>query len=249
MAGAPVVALVPARGGSTGIPNKNLADVAGFPLLAYSIRAGLLAGSIDRVIVTTDSEEIAEVGRAHGAEAPFLRPAELAADDSLDVDYVRHALAWLDRHEHLTPELVIQLRPTTPLRDPSVLDGAIAAIARTPEATGLRSVHQLQEPPQKMLGIEGGWLTGLFPHDPRPEYFNLPRQAFAPAYWPNGYIDVIRPSTVIEQGSLYGSRVLAEVTSPVVEIDGPEELEYVRYRVERSGHGLRDALAAGSQDG
>jgi CMP-N-acetylneuraminic acid synthetase len=249
MAGAPVVALVPARGGSTGIPNKNLADVAGFPLLAYSIRAGLMAESIDRVIVTTDSEEIAEVGRAHGAEAPFLRPAELAADDSLDIDYVRHALGWLDQHEGVSPDLVLQLRPTTPLRDPSVLDEAIAAVERTPEATGLRSVHQLQEPPQKMLGIEDGWLTGLFPHDPRPEYFNLPRQAFPPAYWPNGYVDVIRPPTVTQQGSLYGSRVLAQVTHPVVEIDGPEELEYVRYRVERSGHPLKDALSRDGQSG
>jgi CMP-N-acetylneuraminic acid synthetase len=245
----PVVALVPARSGSRGIPHKNLADVGGFPLLAYSIRAGLMADSIDRVIVTTDSEEIADAGRRYGAEAPFLRPQALAGTTSLDIDYVRHALDWLDENEGLAPSFLLQLRPTTPLRTPDVLDRALESIRRTPEATGLRSVHALQEPPQKMLGIENGWLTGLFPRDERPEYFNLPRQAFPPAYWPNGYVDVIRPSTIGEHHSLYGSRVLAMITQPVVEIDGPEELEYVRYRVERSGHPLLDSLARGSEDG
>ena len=131
-------------------------------------------------------------------------------------------------------------------RDTAVIDGAVAAITARPEATGLRSVHQLHEPPQKMLGIEDGWLTGLFGDDPRPEYFNPPRQAFPPAYHPNGYVDAVRPSTVAAQGSMYGSSVLAEVTAPVVEIDGPEELEYVRYRVERFGHPLLEALSGGS---
>lgn len=249
MTRAAVVGLVPARAGSRGVANKNLAELADFPLLAYSILAGLLARSIDRVIVTTDSEQIAALGRHHGAEVPFLRPPELAADDSLDIDYVRHALAWLEEHERTMPSLIVQLRPTTPLRDPAVLDQAVDAIDEAREATGLRSVHRLQEPPQKMLGIEDGWLTGLFPHDPRPDYFNLPRQAFPPAYWPNGYVDAIRPSTVVETGSLYGSRVLAQITPPVVEIDGPEELDYVRYRVDQAGHPLRDALARGSRGG
>src|SRR5947209_7325926 len=108
-----VVALVPARSGSRGIPDKNLAELCGFPLLAYSVRAGLMAESVDRVIVTTDSEDIARRARQYGAEAPFLRPAELAGDDSLDIDYVRHALGWLTEHESTEPRLLIQLRPTT----------------------------------------------------------------------------------------------------------------------------------------
>jgi CMP-N-acetylneuraminic acid synthetase len=232
-----VIGLVPARSGSKGVPRKNLADLAGFPLVAYSIVAALEAGSIDRVIVTTDSEEIAEVGRRYGAEVPFLRPAELSTDNSLDIDYVRHALD-------------VQLRPTTPLREPERVDEAVGALRARPDATGLRSVHRLAEPPQKMLGIDDGLLTGLFSDDPRPEYFNLPRQAFPPAYWPNGYVDVVRVLTVEQEGgALYGSRVLAFVTPAVVEIDGPEELDYVRYGVERTGHPLVDLLRAGAGDG
>lgn len=237
----PVIALVPARGGSKGLPAKNLAEIAGFSLVAWSVVAGLSTESVDRVIVTTDSEEIADVGRRFGAEAPFLRPAKLARGDSTDIEYVRHALEWLAESEGTRPDLLLQLRPTTPLRDPARLDEAVAAVRGRPEATGLRSVHELAEPPQKMLGMEDGWLVGLFPGDPRPEYFNLPRQAFPPAFWPNGYVDVVRPETV-ERGSLYGERVLGLVTERVVEIDGPEELDYARFEVERGGHPLLERL-------
>lgn len=229
----PVIALVPARQGSKGVPDKNVADLGGFPLLAYSVVAGVLADRIDRVIVTTDSEAFAQLARTYGGEAPFLRPAELAADDSLDIDYVRHALDWLGTHESVTPSLVVQLRPTTPLRSPARLDAALDALAARPDATGLRSVHELAEPPQKMLGIEDGVLVGLFPHEERPDYFNLPRQAFPPAYWPNGYVDIIRPATIETEASLYGSRVLAHVTEQTVEVDTPDDLDFLRFRLER----------------
>jgi CMP-N-acetylneuraminic acid synthetase len=229
-----ILALVPARSGSKGVPGKNVADLGGFPLIAYSVRAGVLASSIDRVVVTTDSREIADVAVEYGAEAPFLRPPELSHDDSLDIDYIRHALGELDER----PEMVLQLRPTTPLRDPARLDKAVETLRSRPEATGLRSVHQLAEPPQKMLGITDGFLDGLFPHETRPDYYNLPRQAFPPAYWPNGYVDVVLPDTLDGEGGLYGSRVLAFVTDPVTEVDGPEELEFLRYQVRNADQPL-----------
>jgi hypothetical protein len=103
-------------------------------------------------------------------------------------------------------------------------------------------VHQLPEPPQKMLGIEDGLLGGLFPHDTRPEYYNLPRQSFPPAYWPNGYVDAIRPRTVRGGGGLYGSAVLAFVTPTTVEVDTPDDLNYLRYTVEHNGHPLLKEL-------
>jgi CMP-N-acetylneuraminic acid synthetase len=240
-----IVALVPARSGSKGVPGKNVADLGGFPLIAYSVRAGMQAESIDRVIVTTDSQEIADVACEFGAEAPFLRPPELAHDDSLDIDYIRHALDSLDER----PEMVLQLRPTTPLRDPARLDDAVAMVRTRPEATGLRSVHPLAEPPQKMLGVTDDFLHGLFPHETRPDYFNLPRQAFPPAYWPNGYVDVVLPDTLDGEGGLYGSRVLAFVTDPVTEVDGPEELEFLRYQVQKADQlllrQLQESMARG----
>jgi CMP-N,N'-diacetyllegionaminic acid synthase len=240
-----VLAIVPARSGSKGVAGKNVADLGGFPLIAYSVRAGVEASSVDRVVVTTDSQEIADVAVSFGAEAPFLRPPELARDGSLDIDYVRHALESLDER----PEMVLQLRPTTPLRDPARIDEAVATVRSRPDATGLRSVHEIPEPPQKMLGITDGFLHGLFPQETRPDYFNLPRQAFPPAYQPNGYVDIVLPDTLDGEGGLYGSRVLAFVTDPVTEVDGPEELELLRYQVQKADQPLlrrlQEAMARG----
>ncbi len=133
-----VLAIVQARGGSKGLPRKNLRLLRGHPLVAYSIASGLAARSITRVIMSTDDEEIAEVGRAYGAEAPFLRPAELAEDDTPDFPVVRARLAWLAKHEGYLPEIVVQLRPTTPLRPRGMLDEAVR-ILRSRSAGRLRA--------------------------------------------------------------------------------------------------------------
>jgi CMP-N,N'-diacetyllegionaminic acid synthase len=233
-----VLALVPARGGSKGVPGKNVKPLAGHPLLAYAIKAGLEAQEVDSVVVSTDSQEIADVARSYGAAVPFLRPAELATDAAGDLDFLAHAL------EELAPETIVLLRPTTPLREPPLIDEAVRMLAARADATSVRSVHELAEPPQKMLGIEDGLLAGLFPHDPRPEYYNLPRQSFAPAYHPNGYVDVLRAET-IRGGLVYGPRALAFVTPHAVEVDRLEDFEYLEFVVSRSRYTILDRLGRG----
>ena len=111
-----VLAIIPARGGSKGIPRKNINLFANFPLISYSIVAALQAESVTRVIVSTDDEEIAAVSRQWGAETPFIRPAELAQDHTTDLPVFQHALQWLKEHEGYPPDLVIHRRPTSPLR-------------------------------------------------------------------------------------------------------------------------------------
>src|SRR5689334_3014090 len=113
-AAGPVLAIVPARGGSKGIPRKNLREVAGHPLIAYSIAVALQSREIDRVIVSTDDREIADVARSYGADIPFLRPAELAMDETPDLPVFQHALRWLQREQRYRPDLVVHLRPTSP---------------------------------------------------------------------------------------------------------------------------------------
>lgn len=236
------VALIPARGGSKGVPGKNVRSLGGYPLIAYAIVAARLAGGVDRVIVSTDSPGIGEIAKLYGAEVPFLRPAELAQDASPDVGFFRHALEWFRTHEDRQPELFVHLRPTTPLRDAARIAEAIRAIRSRDEATGLRSVHELPEPPQKMMGIAGGFLVGLFPHETRPEYYNLPRQSFPPAYHPNGYVDIVRADVLASGESLHGKRILGFVTPPVTEVDRPEDLEYLEFVLAKHGHPLLDHL-------
>jgi|GEM_PF-274015 len=241
--GQPLVhALIPARGGSKGVPGKNLRPAGGFPLLAYSILAARQAHGVHRTVVSTDTAQIADAARRFGADVPFLRPAEFARDDAPDMAYVGHYLDWLRSQGESLPDWLVILRPTTPLRDPARIDDAIAAFAARPDASSLRSVHALAEPPQKQLGIDNGWLVGLFPQDPRPEYYNLPRQAFAPCYQPNGYVDVVRVDLIAGTGQLYGSKAMAYQTDPVIEIDHPEDMAYLEYWIDRHGDPLLAAL-------
>ncbi|MHC4921877.1 MAG: cytidylyltransferase domain-containing protein, partial [Planctomycetota bacterium] len=216
---AQTVAIIPARAGSKGIANKNIKPLGGYPLLAYTVVAASLCDEIDRVVVSTDSEEYAEIARRFGAEVPFLRPAALAGDASRDIDFVRHALDWFDQHEGQLPELLVHLRPTTPLRDPAQIGAAIRTLRAEGHATSLRSAHTLQEPVQKMLMLEDGFLVELFPDDPRPGASNLPRQSFPPSYHPNGYVDVLRTSFVRGGRDLHGPRILAFTTPDTREVD------------------------------
>jgi len=239
---ATVTALIPARGGSKGVPRKNLRDLRGYPLIAYSIVAARACRDIDRVVVSTDSREIGEVAEAWGAEVPFLRPGEFAGDASPDIEFVRHAIGWFRQEEGRVPDLLVHLRPTTPLRDPGLIGEAIRSFLGKPLATSLRSAHETPEPPQKMFGIEGGYFTGLFPQETRPEYYNLPRQAFPKAFHPNGYVDILRTAHVEEAGTLHGPRILAFVTPFTIEIDTGESFLLLECLLDREGHPLLDLL-------
>jgi N-acylneuraminate cytidylyltransferase len=117
-----ILALVPARGGSKGLPRKNILPLGGHPLIAWSIAAGLQAETVGRVVCSTDDPEIAEVAARCGAEVPFLRPAELAMDDTLDLPVFQHAMDWLEREQGWRADVVVQLRPTSPLRFPGQVD-------------------------------------------------------------------------------------------------------------------------------
>src|SRR3989344_426118 len=144
-----IIALIPARGGSKGIPKKNIIALAGFPLIAYSIAAAKLSKYISRVIVSTDSQEIADIATKYGAEVPFTRPAEFSGDTATDFSIVKHAVEWLQDHENFEPEHVVFLRPTTPLRDPALIDSAVENLISSPDATCLRSGFETREYPHK----------------------------------------------------------------------------------------------------
>jgi len=237
-----IIAIIPARGGSKSIPKKNIVDVGGFPLIAYSIAAAKMSKHISRVIVSTDSKEIAEVAEQYGAEVPFLRPAEFATDTAVDYDVVKHALEWLQENEQYEPEYIVFLRPTTPLRDPSLVDSAIEDVLSHKEATCLRSAHETRESPYKLFGKEGDFFVGLFPNDSRLEYYNLPRQSFLPVYQPNGYVDIWKTQTIMEKKVLHGEKILGFVAPDVGELDNPKDLELIQFHLEKGQYAICDYL-------
>lgn len=217
-----IMAIVPARGGSKGLPNKNILPLAGHPLIAYSIEAGKRSEYIDRVLVTTDSEAIADVSRQYGAEVPFLRPAHLAADLSTDVEAFTHALEWLQANEGEIPDLIIQLRPTSPIRFVEEIDACIARLADTPAATALRAVTLSPNTPYKMwrLGAtENDFMTPLLTVEGIAEPYNEPRQNLPKVYWQTGTLDIFRPSVLLEQKSMTGRHILPYVMDTGLSID------------------------------
>ncbi len=216
---AKVLAIVPARGGSKSIPRKNIRLFAGHPLLAYSIAAGLQAKSVDRVLVSTDDAEIAEVARRYGAEVPFLRPAALAQDDTPDLPVFEHALKWLDSHEGDRPEVIVQLRPTSPLRPPDCVDRAVQILADNPQADSVRGVVPASQNPYKMWRIgDDGQMQPLL-REGFDEPYNMPRQSLPTTYWQTGHIDVIRTAAILEKGSMSGNIILPLLLDPAYAVD------------------------------
>jgi N-acylneuraminate cytidylyltransferase len=221
-----VLAIIPARGGSKGIPRKNIKLFAGHPLIAYSIAAGVQAESVTRVIVSTDDEEIAAVARQYGAEVPFLRPAELAQDQTLDLPVFQHALRWLEEREVYRPEVVVQLRPTSPVRPPALVDEAVSILLEHPEADSVRGVVPAGQNPHKMWRIDPqtGVMKNLLDVPGVDEPYNAPRQILPPVYWQTGHIDAIRPRA-IHAGSMSGKIILPVMVDPAytVDIDTPKD--------------------------
>ncbi len=204
---AEVLAIVQARGGSKGLPRKNLRLLRGHPLVAYSIASGLAARRVTRVIMSTDDEEIAAVARQYGAEVPFLRPPELALDDTPDFPLFDHAISWLAEHENYRPQAIVQLRPTTPLRPRGMVDEALRILESDPRADCVRGVTIPKQTPYKMWRDgEDGCMVQLMDTS-FPEPYNMPRQNLPVAYWQTGHIDAIRTTTITEKQSLTGQRV------------------------------------------
>lgn len=226
-----VLALIPARGGSKGIPRKNINLFAGYPLISYSIAAGAQAQSVTRVIVSTDDEEIAAVARQWGAETPFLRPAELAQDSTTDLPVFQHALHWLKDHEGYTPDLVIQLRPTSPIRPRRCIDEAVALLQANPAADSVRGVVPSGQNPYKMWRLHGSSepMTPLLHLDGIAEPFNAPRQTLPPTYWQTGHIDVIRPRVILEGNSMSGGTILPYIIDSRYTVDIDTPFDWLRY--------------------
>ncbi len=239
-----VLAIIPARGGSKGLPRKNIREFATFPLLAYSVAASREAETVTRTIVSTDDEEIAATARQFGAEVPFMRPADLAQDNTTDLPVFQQALKWLADHERYLPEIVVQLRPTSPLRPRGLVDEAVRLLLAHPEADSVRGVVPAGQNPHKMWRIDSAseQMRPLLAVDGIAEPFNAPRQALPPVYWQTGHIDAIRRSTILEKNSMSGTVILPVMIDPryAVDIDSLFDLTRAEWLVYNAGLDIVD---------
>ena len=226
-----ILALIPARGGSKGIPRKNIRSFAGYPLIAWSIAAAKQSQLVTRTIVSTDDEEIAAVARECGAETPFLRPAEFAQDQTTDLPVFEHALQWLAENEKYQPEIVIQLRPTSPIRPKGMVDNAIRILLEHEDADCVRGVVPAGQNPFKMWRFNGADkpLNPLLTVDGIAEPYNAPRQILPPVYWQTGHIDAIRVSTIQNRKSLTGDVIYPLVIDPRYTVDIDNLSDWAKY--------------------
>tara|TARA_B100000029_G_C17257234_1_gene845016 strand:+ start:8 stop:724 length:717 start_codon:yes stop_codon:yes gene_type:complete len=232
-----VIAIIPARSGAKTVTDKNIKLLSDHPLLAYSIAAAKLSKSIDRVIVSTNSKKYADIAQYYGAEVPFMRPDKYSKDTSIDRDFLLHAMEWLKANENIVPNYWVHLRPTTPLRDFRVIDNAIELIKNRQDSTSLRSAHEAPETPFKWFKKNGDNFKGIFNDDT-----NLPKEAFDKVYIPNGYVDIVKATYVMNNPEIHGDSMIGFVSPVCSEVDSIEEFDYIQYQINRDGTELHNYL-------
>jgi CMP-N-acetylneuraminic acid synthetase len=200
------VGVIPARGGSKGIPHKNIRDLAGKPLIAYTVEAALKSNTLRRVIVSTDNVKIADVAKSYGAEVPFLRPAELAKDDTPGLLVVQHAVKFIEEDEGASLDVVVLLQPTSPLRGHSYIDIAVKKLLET-GADSVITVCKVRHHPFSCFTCEG---DRLFPFS-RKGISVSRRQDLPEVYAENGAVYAVRRNVLLEQNSVYGKDTRAVV--------------------------------------
>lgn len=223
-----VLGVVGARSGSRSIPHKNIQLLCGKPLMAWIIEAAKASKYVSRLILSTDSQEYAEVGKKYGAEIPFLRPTELAKDSVPDFDFLYHAATWMRDNAGFQADIILRLPPTTPLCKPESIDACIELLINNPEANSSRTVTIASKHPYKLWRTEGKYLkpflseeyTGL------KDAHNLPRQSFPAAF---SHVDVIalRWDTLVNKKAMAGDKILFHEIPRSDAIDIDTEIDFM----------------------
>ncbi len=217
-----ILAVIPARSGSKSIINKNIRLFHGKPMLAYSIEHARQSKYINRIVLSTDSEEYTKIGTEYGAETPFLRPAEYATDTALDIDVFYHCLKFLEDKEDYHADIVVQLRPTYPIREVKDIDAMIEILIKQEHFDSVRSIAPAKEIPYKMWHRkEDGTITPIMTDIE--ECYNMPRQQLPKVYYQNACIDVVRGDVILKKKSMSGKYICGYEMSKNFDIDTEEE--------------------------
>ncbi|MBI5597122.1 MAG: acylneuraminate cytidylyltransferase family protein [Elusimicrobia bacterium] len=230
--------VIPARGGSKGLPGKNLRPLGGLPLIGWSIRAAQRSARLTRTVVSTDDAAIAEAARACGAEVPFTRPPELATDEASIIAVMQHAVRWFEGEEKRRPDIAVLLQPTSPFRTAEDIDGCL----RLMEETGADSVETvLQDPvnPFDRFYLKDGLLVPW-----SKDTFRYPRRQDAPpVYLETGDVYAMRYPVLMEEGKVAGPRNAGFIIPEDrwVDIDTADDFLYAQWLVERRPELVRTA--------
>ena len=215
-----VLAIIPARGGSKGIPHKNIRNLAGKPLITYTIIAAKKSKLIDKIVVSTDDKKIAKISEACGIEVPFLRPKNISKDNSSTIEVVKHTLEFLRTNQDYIPDMIIVLQPTSPLRTTRLIDNAIE-ILRKSKSSCVISVSKIKKHPFSAFWLKSGLLKpfkqNFTKYDRRQKYPDL--------YFPTGAIYAFWDKTIKKYNSMYGPKIKPILVNiEDIDIDNPLDL-------------------------
>jgi CMP-N-acetylneuraminic acid synthetase len=215
-----ILGLISARGGSKGIPYKNIKPLNGKPLIAYTIEQARESKCLTRLIVSTDDENIADMAKEYGAEVPFMRPNELAQDHTPGIDVVLHAIDWLNTNEGYCPDAIMLLQPTSPFRMAADIDNAVA-IYNERNPLSLVSVCIADDNPYWMMSINDGILTPLFGHIDHTRRQDLPK-----AYKLNGAIYISSPAVLKERRTFFTENTMPYIMPRERSMDIDDMLDF-----------------------
>ena len=220
-----IVTVIPARGGSKSIPRKNIISLGGYPLIKYTIDYSLKSELISKTIVSTDDQEIAKTAIKYGAEVPFIRPSELAEDDVPDYPVMLHALTEVEKNIESNVDIIILLRPTSPLRPEGLIERGVDIMKNNPEATSVRAVTSSKEHYFRQWKKDQKYIVTVKDTDSVVEPYNIPRQFLPESYFQTVDIELIRRKTLIS-GSVSGNYVMPLVidSDSVYDIDNLSDL-------------------------
>lgn len=222
-----IIAIIPARGGSKGIPGKNIKLLNNKPLIVYSIEQAHQSKYINEIIVSTDDENIANVAKLYGASVPYLRPKEISGDFATDYEFIKF---HLDNSIDTDIDYIVQLRPTYPLRKVEILDDCIEKMINNKDYDSLRTVIPTDKTPYKMYNINNNLLLPLFKDvNDIKEPYNQPRQILPKTYLHNGYIDIINVKSFLKLDSITGNNICPYILpkEEIFDIDTLDDWEAV----------------------
>ena len=228
-----ILAVIQARGGSKGIPKKNIYPINGYPLISYSIAAAKNSKLISDVIVSTDASDIAQTAKEYGAQVPFIRPAELSGDKILSVDSLHHAVIETERILGKKYELIIELPCVSPLRDHQDIDAALKKLIDSSADSVISMVDTGEKHPVRLKKIENDFIEDFTKEFPEPNQNSRRQDLFPPSYIRNGAIYAMKREVLIEKKSRHGEKSLAYVMSDnkSVNIDTLEDLKKAEFKI------------------
>ena len=223
-----ILVVIPARSGSKGVPNKNIRVIHGKPLLAHSIDYAKRSCLVDDIVVSTDSEDYAVIAQRYGAKVPFIRPKNLAEDDTQDYPVMLHALLESERIYKKIYDVLILLRPTSPVRQEGLIEKGIKLLNDS-NADSIRAVTPVSEHAHRQWILENGFIRGLFDSQIK-ESYNLPRQELPKLVFQTGDIEIVRRNTLVELGSVSGEKVMPLFVNDYYDIDSERDIKKLKNR-------------------